>query len=333
MDKRVDWIDISKGIGIIVMICGHIGMPSILDLYIHAWHMPIFFILSGYLFKEYDVISLIKKKSKSLLIPYLSFGFILYFFSIVKNCFKHNIDLFQQLIDLFTYNTVGNLPFGNVLWFLTSLFFVEIIFGILKKYIKKDLELFIVIMFICIIGWLFSLFNIRFMWGLDSALTSIGFYYFGYIIKKNDKFIRTNKIFIRVPTLFILTSLSIFINGEVNVRTTIYNNLLLFYINAILTSIMIFTIVKYIEKKGIFEKIKKGIIYIGKNSLIFMCLNQLIIYISGLGLNIVFSNQIFIRIITLIISILILSILSNIINLKFKFIIGKSNLNISVFQN
>ena len=42
MNKRIEWIDICKGIGILAMICGHIGLPHILDKYIHAWHMPIF---------------------------------------------------------------------------------------------------------------------------------------------------------------------------------------------------------------------------------------------------------------------------------------------------
>lgn len=51
--KRVAWIDGVKSIGILAMIAGHIWPSGTLfDKFIHVWHMPIFFFLSGYLFSE-----------------------------------------------------------------------------------------------------------------------------------------------------------------------------------------------------------------------------------------------------------------------------------------
>lgn len=49
--SRVEYIDILKGIGIILMIMGHIGFSGIFDFYIHAFNMPLFFFVSGYLYK------------------------------------------------------------------------------------------------------------------------------------------------------------------------------------------------------------------------------------------------------------------------------------------
>ena len=54
--KRIDWIDYSKGILITLVISGH-AIPEFglhlgfLEKIIYSFHMPAFFILSGYLFK------------------------------------------------------------------------------------------------------------------------------------------------------------------------------------------------------------------------------------------------------------------------------------------
>ncbi|MGN0524124.1 MAG: acyltransferase family protein [Eubacterium sp.] len=58
--KRIEWIDIAKGIGIILVVTAHTQMPSyslfdgnnnILRLLIYSFHMPLFFFLSGMCFK------------------------------------------------------------------------------------------------------------------------------------------------------------------------------------------------------------------------------------------------------------------------------------------
>lgn len=50
--KRDTDIDILKAIGIVLMIMGHIGFGGIFDYWIHSFHMPMFFIMSGFLAKR-----------------------------------------------------------------------------------------------------------------------------------------------------------------------------------------------------------------------------------------------------------------------------------------
>lgn len=63
MNKRLDWIDKAKGIGIILVVYGHVargifnaGIPmneksfGIIDSVIYSFHMPLFFFLSGFFF-------------------------------------------------------------------------------------------------------------------------------------------------------------------------------------------------------------------------------------------------------------------------------------------
>ena len=41
-------IDIMRGIGILSMLVGHCVIPGLLHKFIYMWHMPLFFITSGY---------------------------------------------------------------------------------------------------------------------------------------------------------------------------------------------------------------------------------------------------------------------------------------------
>lgn len=44
---RVAWIDMAKGIGILLVIFGHSGISKVPLAVIYTFHMPIFFFLSG----------------------------------------------------------------------------------------------------------------------------------------------------------------------------------------------------------------------------------------------------------------------------------------------
>ena len=46
--RRIEYMDIFRGIGIILMIMGHIWFGQIFDTFKAAFHMPMFFIISGF---------------------------------------------------------------------------------------------------------------------------------------------------------------------------------------------------------------------------------------------------------------------------------------------
>ena len=48
--NRKQWLDIAKGIAIILMVIGHTSIPNIASNFIYAFHMPLFFIASGLFF-------------------------------------------------------------------------------------------------------------------------------------------------------------------------------------------------------------------------------------------------------------------------------------------
>lgn len=52
MKKRINWVDALKGFGIILVAIGHSGCPQLLLHWIYIFHMPLFFMLSGLMFKD-----------------------------------------------------------------------------------------------------------------------------------------------------------------------------------------------------------------------------------------------------------------------------------------
>ena len=111
--KRILWLDIAKGIGIILMVLGHTGLPSMINNWIFSFHMPLFFIISGILFNPSRYVSSIKfiqKRVLTLLLPYLIFSSIVLFFS--------NEKVTDWILS--GWNT------GIALWFLPVLFLSEI---------------------------------------------------------------------------------------------------------------------------------------------------------------------------------------------------------------
>lgn len=81
---RIDYYDVAKGIGIILVAWVHSRGP--LSSYIAQFYMPLFFILSGLLygdkstFKEY-----LKKKLFSLYIPFITWNLLFYFARVLPN--------------------------------------------------------------------------------------------------------------------------------------------------------------------------------------------------------------------------------------------------------
>jgi fucose 4-O-acetylase-like acetyltransferase len=88
MDKRETWVDVVKGIAIYMVVFGHCiqyATPidydyegSILFRLIYGFHMPLFMLISGYLFwislQKYTFKSGIIAKVKGIMVPCLSWG-------------------------------------------------------------------------------------------------------------------------------------------------------------------------------------------------------------------------------------------------------------------
>ena len=133
MEKRRDvTIDIAKGIGIILVVFSHLTFNGQMQrILVHSFNMPLFFIISGYLFKEKKLKEVFKKGIKSYIIP----AYILLLVDIVKECImQKSIFIFDNFFEFLKTITLSGGVMGNSpLWFLPTIFVVLIIYTALKN--------------------------------------------------------------------------------------------------------------------------------------------------------------------------------------------------------
>ena len=131
--NRIDWIDVAKGYGIIGVIIGHISTP-VITVWIYTFHIPLFFFLSGYLFHpKSSFLEFCKRKVRSLLVPYLFLSI-----PVILNEYWFNYGNSGSLLDLVNefFKAIVQVRY-TPLWFISSLFCVNIIFYFVIKYINK----------------------------------------------------------------------------------------------------------------------------------------------------------------------------------------------------
>ncbi len=134
--KREEWIDIIKGILIICVVLGHSNIDYS-DI-IFWFHMPLFFIINGYLWKKQEIEFnvFVRKKVKRLLIPWLFYFICLDFIPMV---------LIERLsIQRIIYRCLsffwGGKIYQGVYWFLPVLLVSSCFVFILEKYFNERIE-------------------------------------------------------------------------------------------------------------------------------------------------------------------------------------------------
>ena len=136
---RENWVDIAKGIGIILVVMGHACCPVLPHGIIYSFHMPFFFFLSGLFICrqcETNFYNYVKKNFRSLLVPYFYFNILSIIFYYVMSIIFHKELLLGSVQDNLIGIIVGmrfGCPYHHVLWFLPCLFFAKILVYLLYK--------------------------------------------------------------------------------------------------------------------------------------------------------------------------------------------------------
>lgn len=147
--QRDNKIDIIRGFGMILVIFGH-ALELLVDkgfleistwgrIYdvVYAFHMPLFFCVSGYLYKGENnekIGTIIWKNIVSLYIPYLILNYLYWFERIAaKELFGMQLD---NNVALFSIKECIRLTYSGegLTWFLLSLLLVKIIFSIIHRF-------------------------------------------------------------------------------------------------------------------------------------------------------------------------------------------------------
>lgn len=140
LKKRERWIDCCRGFGIALMVVGHSQPPEVLEKFIYGFHMPLFFVISGYCFSEEKwkingLWSLIKKKFVDYIVPYFLLGLVNLILNLMINFVRTKsmmqastlaVSQFGWLV--YSYGRSDKMPNCTPLWFLTCIFIANIYF-------------------------------------------------------------------------------------------------------------------------------------------------------------------------------------------------------------
>lgn len=134
--KRIFYLDIAKGIGIILVVLGHVmELSTPVRQFVTSFHMPLFFVISGYIISatnedDKDVRLIGKHKLRSLMLPYAVFSFLSLLVEVL-----YIILVRRSALEVFWEHLFATvcLAGASVFWFLPALFFGTMIFVVIRK--------------------------------------------------------------------------------------------------------------------------------------------------------------------------------------------------------
>ena len=178
--QRLLWPDITKTVGLYLMILGHGGLygTETIQQFIYSFHMPLFFILSGMFFKHGNL----KKTTITLLVPYFFMNTLMLVWSLFFNngsivlWFSKHIP--AVLLGL-GYNTDNFVPVCTPMWFFYVLYIEHLIMNLIfkistNKTILLSISLFNVISIVSVV--ILKKNNIDTLFPIDSVLFAFPFF-------------------------------------------------------------------------------------------------------------------------------------------------------------
>jgi acyltransferase len=283
--SRVGWIDQAKGIGIVLVVMAHSDLDyGWVGSHINAFHMPLFFFLSGFLFSidKYEGFqAFIRKKSASILVPYFTFALLSMAYFLLRyqfgdpNYFK-DLDIGKQLLGVFYSAGIRELmDFNLPLWFLTCLFSVEVMFYAIRRWITSPMLIVAVLLGSSLLGYLDGRLNpVKLPWGVDVALTAVVFYGAGYLLKHSLPRLIARPVLERIllcAGLVLVNALLVSI--RVNLNMKVHGNYFVFYLCAFAG------LIACILLSSLFRS--SFVAFLGKNALIIMALHVLVLNMAS----------------------------------------------------
>lgn len=286
MKDRIIWIDYAKFIGIYLVVLGHLPINVKSIIFIYSFHMPLFFFLSGYLYKKSDNMkNNFKYNICSLIVPYILLYCIYWIYPLTKGIVSGNFTWTDNIIKPFyglcfgngysdAYYTMLNVP----LYFLVALFWIRMGFYLYERINYSWIRIFVLF---CCIAFIYIRNSICFDFylSIDSAIMAFPFFVMGNNLS-HTKWLNTffnKKQFIWL-TLIISIPLSIFLciyNGRVDINHCVYGlNLFLFYISGVVGILMTIALSSLFSRQSFIQCISNG--------------TMLIIAFGGISSNLVF---------------------------------------------
>ena len=183
--ERIIWIDYVKCIGIYLIVLGHLPITNLfLRQWIFSFHVPLFFMISGVLFKSNtntNFATFLKNNLMTLIlvtVPYYIFG--MGFTGIIDFMFyKDRFSIGNNLVNPI-YNFLMGYDGLGPIWFLFALFWIRVICYLLSS-IMRPIYIFTYSVLVAFIAYYIG-FRTNY-YQISTALFALPFYSFGALYK------------------------------------------------------------------------------------------------------------------------------------------------------
>ena len=277
--RRIKWIDIAKGICMLSVIAGHLGVKEINNV-VFSFHLTVFFILSGYTLKKELLSSeYLNKKFKALMVPYfftcISVACMDVINSIIINK-KTSIKVITEILgkDFIrsfwasgTHTKFTSIDIGSrigAIWFLPALFFAIIIIQKVLHFSDNKRVQYCIVISLAVLASISAKF-IWFPFSIQSAMYASPFILLGYDFKQYN-------ILDKLRWKHFFMCLLLFLIGIFTEKTEIYfvsassPDLILSSIYGVCSSIVVIYLSMKIEHCRPLE-------LIGQYSIYFLCIH------------------------------------------------------------
>lgn len=290
-NPRNNYITVAKALGIIMMVIGHSGCPTILGNFIYFFHMPLFFVCSGFFFNEIFEGALLKsfyiKRIKGLYIPYLKWSLLflllhnlLLYLLIINSHYYQVMDFIRQFLKIVMMIDYEQLvrPF----WFIKELFLASLFVATLslcRTYMFPKVGNMLLLVLFLFASILSKFCPVVPLIGDSSVLLfSITYYYTGIIFNKYKEYIILSNPILLLFFLTIIIGCFIW-NNTVDMRYTTIANHLPYYMLSVLGIILIFNVSIKLNRMTSDESV---IYYVGKHTMPILALNLLALKMGNL---------------------------------------------------
>lgn len=256
---RIPWIDIVKGYAIILMVFGHSSLPSSIQSWIFAFHMPVFFILSGMTTKwdNCSFLRFIANKSISLGRPFVIYSVI--------------------CIVIITGFNLAQLSLSSgwgdfALWFVPVLL-ISLILCKGLIYIGSDLYVTGILLILAYLSGKLTTLGYSLPWSLSVVPYASFFIIFGKIIKLKITAHKIDKLWVLITSFFFTFLLSHFYKLDMSHNQIL--PLLPITLGALSGSLFLFVTSMVTDKSSkVFSKIIQSV---GKETFIILSFSQIFI--------------------------------------------------------
>ncbi len=262
---RVKYLDIAKGLGIILVVWAHAKGPY--SKYIYQFHMPLFFIISGYLHNNRNTFrAFLNNKIRSIYLPFVTCNLFIIALKlwIYPSGIEKNLVLAVQT--LFALNKDGQ--FFGATWFLGALFIISIAYKIVDEYIENTPWKRLIIT-ACFVSLAVVAFEIKFPLMFSRTLILGMFYAIGYFVKCYQKELKSfDHWWLAAAGGIVFVVIGRY--NSANMGTNEYRYPFAFVFGALLATYVVIFLSREMERRQqvwIIGKIQDCICYLGKKSI------------------------------------------------------------------